>query len=338
MTFTLKDIIQKAVKGPLSELDAMAAFEEIMNGKASEGQVAGLLMILKLRGESVTEIKAATKIMLKKCRKVSTPKNSIDIVGTGGDGMNTLNISTATSIVVAATSVPVAKHGNRNISSQSGAADVLEKLGINTFVEPSLVEKCISEVNIGFMMAPIHHPAVKNVMPIRKMLGVRTIFNILGPLTNPAQVKYHLIGAYDVSLLQPMAQTLQQLGSKRAWFVHGDDGIDEISISGPTKIISLQEGELSEFEIEPGDAGLSAHPLSKIKGGSPSKNARHILSLFDGEKSPYRDAVLLNSSAALIISGKAKNLKSGVEIAAEAIDNGSAKRTLNSLAKLTSGN
>ncbi len=335
MTKILKNIIQRALEKPLSEQDAMEAFSEIMSGRALEGQIAGFLIALKARGETVNEIKAAAKIMLEKCRKVSGFPNAIDIVGTGGDGKGTLNISTATALVVASCGATVAKHGNKNISSQSGAADVLQELGVNTLVEPKIVEECILKANIGFMMAPIHHPAVKTVMPTRQMLGVRTIFNILGPLTNPAKVKFHLIGAYDRSLLKPMAETLQQLGSKRAWLVHGNDGIDEISISGPTSVVELRENKIEEFEISPHDAKLPTHPLSKILGGSPVKNALEFQLLLDGKPSAYRDAVLLNSSAALLIAGKTMTLPEGVKLASEAIDFGETKNTLKLLSTLT---
>ena len=335
MTEIMKKIIQNALEGPLSEEDAMTAFNEIMSGKAPEGQIGGFLIALKCRGETVTEIKAAAKTMLNKCRKVRAPKNAIDIVGTGGDGKRTLNISTATALVVASCGVTVAKHGNKNISSKSGAADVLEHLGVKTLVEPHIVELSLKKANIGFMMAPVHHPAVKNVMPTRQMLGVRTIFNILGPLTNPAEAKYHLIGAYDSNLLSPMADTLKQLGSKRAWLAHGHDGIDEISISGLTTIIELHRGAINSFEIRPSDAGLSSHPLSKIIGGSPAENANQLKDLINGKRSAYRDAVLFNSSAAMVIAGRAKNLTDGVGIAANAIDAGTTTKTLQLLCEAT---
>ena len=331
----MKDIIKQAITAPLSEQIAMDAFTEIMTGKALEGQIAGFLIALKSRGETVTEIKAAAKTMLNNCNKISAPENAIDIVGTGGDGKGTLNISTAAALVVASSGVTVAKHGNKNISSQSGSADVLEKLGIKTLIKPSVVEKCISKANIGFMMAPVHHPAVRHVMPTRQMLGVRTIFNILGPLTNPAEVNYHLIGAYDQNLLNPMASVLKELGSKRAWLVHGQDGIDEISISGPTTIVQLDKNKIDSFEISPNDAGLPEHPLSSILGGTPEKNASELLSLINGKLGPYRDAVLFNSAAALVVAKKAPNLKKGVSIAANSIDSGATKSTFKLLSKLT---
>ncbi len=338
MTDIMKNILQLAIEGPLSEKNATIAFSEIMSGNASESQIASFLVALKCRGENVTEIKAAAQVMLNKCEKVVAPKNCIDIVGTGGDGKGTLNISTAAALVVASSGIPVAKHGNKNISSKSGAADVLEEMGVNTGINPNIVETCIAEANIGFMMAPIHHPAVKNVMPARKMLGVRTIFNILGPLTNPANVKYHLIGAYDKNLLEPMAFTLQQLGSKQAWLVHGQDGIDEISISGPTNVVQLKNSKIDMFEVCPQDAGLMPHPLSSIQGGSPKENANELQSLLNGKLSPYRDTVLLNAAAAILIAGKAKNLKEGVQIATQAIDTGATKKTLHLLSSLTTKN
>ena len=335
MSKFLKRIIQNVFEGPLSEEDANIAFNEIMSGNALEGQIGGFLIALKCRGETVTEIKAAAQIMLNKCRKVRAPQNSIDIVGTGGDGKGTLNISTATALVVASCGVTVAKHGNKNISSQSGAADVLEHLGVKTLVEPFIVERSLKKANIGFMMAPVHHPAVKNVMATRQMLGVRTIFNILGPLTNPAEVKYHLIGAYDVNLLSPMAKTLNQLGSKRAWLAHGHDGIDEISISGLTTIIELNKNKINSFEIKPSDAGLPSHSLATILGGSPKENAYHLKDLLNGTRSAYRDAVLLNSAAALLIADRTKTLIDGVGIAAHAVDSGTTKKTLQLLSETT---
>ena len=338
MTEIMKKIIQKVVEGPLSENDAMSAFHEIMSGNALEGQIGGFLMALKCRGETVDEIKSAAQVMLNKCRKVRAPKNAIDIVGTGGDGKGTLNISTATALVVASCGVTVAKHGNKNISSQSGEADVLEHLGVKTMVEPHIVERSLRTANIGFMMAPIHHPAVKNVMPTRQMLGIRTIFNILGPLTNPAEVKYHLLGAYAPNLLRPMIDTLKQLGSKRAWLVHGEDGTDEISISGPTNVLELNNYEIKSFKINPSDAGLKSHSLSSILGGSPAENAHHLKDLLNGKGSAYRDAVLLNSSAALVISGHTNNLEDGVRLAKRAIDDGDTKKTLELLCKATKEN
>jgi len=248
-----------------------------------------------------------------------------------------LNISTATAIVTAGAGVIVAKHGNRNLSSKSGASDALSQSGVNIMVEPEVVERAIKEIGIGFMMAPMHHPAVKYVMPARLDLGTRTIFNILGPLTNPAGVKRQLTGAFNRSMIRPMAEVLKELGSEKAWLVHGSDGTDEISIAGVSWIVELSSGNISEFEINPEDAGLPIHSFESIIGGTPKYNAVEMSKLLDGHKSAYRDAVILNTAAALIVADKANSLIEGAEIAAESIDSGSAKSKLNALASITSG-
>ncbi len=335
MSEFMKDIIGQSIAGPLSRDMAMRAFNEIMSGNASQSQVAGFLIALKMRGETVNEIASAAKVMLSKCTHVKAPDKAIDIVGTGGDGKGTLNISTATALVVASSGVVVAKHGNRNISSKSGAADVLEQLNVNLTVTCPVVERCLRKANIGFMLAPTHHPAVRHVMSARKDLGTRTIFNILGPLTNPASTKYHLIGTYSKDLLSPMTKVLKELGSKRAWLVHGADGTDEISISGTTHVLELKNGQLSNFKITPKDAGLTTHPIEAISGGSPKENAKALRELIAGKRSPYRDTVLLNAAAALIIANKVENLIDGVQIAANSIDSGATEKTLNILSKET---
>lgn len=336
MNKIMKNAIELATKGPLPVEIATEAFSEIMNGNASESQIGGFLIALKTRGETVEEIATAAQVMLSQCRKVNAPIGAMDIVGTGGDGKGTFNISTATAIVVASTGITVAKHGNKNISSKSGAADVLQQLGVGIMTEPTVVELCIEKANIGFMMAPIHHPAVKYVMPARQMLGTRTIFNILGPLTNPAGVKYQLTGAYNKGLLVPMAETLRLLGSKKAWMVHGKDGTDEISISGSSYIVELKNNKINSFEISPTDAGLSTHTFESIRGGTPSQNADAIKALISGKISPFRDSVLLNAAAAMIIAEKTTTLKEGVRLAATAIDSGASAETLRVLSKITS--
>jgi anthranilate phosphoribosyltransferase len=272
-----------------------------------------------------------------KCKAVNAPIGAIDIVGTGGDGKSTLNISTATALVTAGAGVVVAKHGNRNLSSKSGASDALSQSGVNIMVEPDVVEKAIQEIGIGFMMAPMHHPAVKHVMPARLDLGTRTIFNILGPLTNPAGVKRQLTGAFNRSMLRPMAEVLRELGSEKAWLVHGSDGTDEISISGISWVVELKSGEINEFEIHPENAGLPVHPFESIIGGTPEYNAAEMAKLLDGQKSAYRDAVVLNTAAALVVADKANSLLEGAEIAITSIDSGSAKSKLSALASITSG-
>lgn len=332
----MKPLIFAASEGPLSRTQAEAAFEELFNGAATPAQMGGLLMALRARGESVAEYAAAAAVMRVKCNPVKAPEGAMDIVGTGGDGMGTLNISTATAFVVAGAGVTVAKHGNRNLSSKSGAADALGVMGINVMVGPEVVEKAINEIGIGFMMAPMHHPAIKHVMPVRQELGCKTIFNILGPLTNPAGVKRQLTGAFAPDLIFPMAETLQSLGAEKAWLVHGSDGTDEISISGPTAVAALEDGQITSREIHPEDAGLAPRKFAEILGGTPQENGKAFAALLDGAESAYRDAVLLNASAALVVADKVNSLPEGVELAKESIDSGAAKSKVSALAKLTS--
>ena len=335
MNEQIKPLITAAASGPLSHDEAINAFEILFEGSATLAQIGGLLMAMRTRGESVTEYAAAASVMRSRCIKVKAPNNAMDIVGTGGDGVGTLNISTATAFVVAGAGVTVAKHGNKNLSSKSGAADALSASGVNVMVGKEIVEKALAEAGIGFMMAPMHHPAIKHVMPARQELGTRTIFNILGPLTNPAGVKYQLTGAFSKELLEPMANTLKSLGSKKAWLVHGSDGTDEITITGLTSVVKLEEGEVSKSEIHPEEANLKVHPLEDILGGSPSENSKAFMDLLNGKSGAYRDAVLLNSAAALVVAEKSHDLASGVEIAREAIDSGKAKSTLERLIKIT---
>lgn len=336
MSDKMKPLIYAASEGPLSRAQAETAFEELFNGTATAAQMGGLLMALRARGESVAEYAAAAAVMRSKCNAVAAPAGAMDIVGTGGDGMGTLNISTATAFVVAGAGVVVAKHGNRNLSSKSGAADALGVMGINVMVGVEVVERAIREIGIGFMMAPMHHPAIKHVMPVRQELGCKTIFNILGPLTNPAGVKRQLTGAFAPDLIFPMAETLQSLGSEKAWLVHGSDGTDEISISGTTAVAVLENDKIEAHEIHPEDAGLAPRKFAEILGGTPEENGRAFTALLEGQQSAYRDAVLLNAAAALMVADKASSLKQGVEIARESIDSGAAKAKLATLAKLTS--
>ncbi|MCE5971979.1 anthranilate phosphoribosyltransferase [Sinirhodobacter sp. WL0062] len=336
MSDAMKPLIYAASEGPLSRAQAEAAFEELFEGTATPAQVGGLLMAMRARGESVAEYAAAAAVMRAKCNKVVAPEGAMDIVGTGGDGMGTLNISTATAFVVAGAGVPVAKHGNRNLSSKSGSADALGALGINVMREARVVERALAEAGIGFMMAPMHHPAMKHVMPVRMELGCKTIFNILGPLTNPAGVKRQLTGAFALDLIWPMAETLKELGSEKAWLVHGADGMDEISITGATSVAALADGKITGLEIHPEDAGLPVHPLKDILGGTPDENAAALRAILMGHTGAYRDAVLLNAAAALVVADKATDLKQGVAIAAESIDSGKALKTVETLARITS--
>jgi anthranilate phosphoribosyltransferase len=332
----MKAMIFAASEGPMSRAQAAEAFEILFEGQATPAQIGGLLMAMRARGEAVSEYAAAAAAMRAKCVAVKAPKDAMDIVGTGGDGMGTLNISTATAFVVAGLGVPVAKHGNRNLSSKSGSADALTASGINIMVTPEVVERAINEVGIGFMMAPMHHPAMKHVMPVRQDLGCKTIFNILGPLTNPAGVKRQLTGAFAPDLIHPMAETLMTLGSTKAWLVHGHDGLDEVSISGPTSVAALENGVIKSLEIHPEDAGLPTHPLRDILGGSPEENAKAMRAMLGGELGAYRDSVLFNAAAALVVADKVSDLKSGVEMAAESVDSGAALSKLDALAALTS--
>jgi anthranilate phosphoribosyltransferase len=336
MSVALKPLIGTAADRPLTRAEAETAFEVLFDGEATPSQIGGLLMALRTRGETVEEIAAAAAVMRAKCNKVSAPAGAMDIVGTGGDGKHTLNISTATAFVTAGAGVVVAKHGNRNLSSKSGTADVQSQMGINVMVGPDVVERAINEVGIGFMMAPMHHPAIAHVMPTRAELGTRTVFNLLGPLTNPADVKYQLTGAFSRDWIRPMAETLQSLGSERAWLVHGGDGTDELSIAGISWVAALENGNVADRELHPEDAGLPVHPFESIIGGTPEDNANAFAALLAGEHSAYRDAVLLNSAAALVVAGKADDLKSGVEMAAESIDSGAARAKLDGLVALTS--
>jgi anthranilate phosphoribosyltransferase len=335
MSDAMKPLIYAASEGPLSRSQAEQAFEILFEGEATPAQIGGFLMALRARGEAVSEYAAAAAVMRAKCTPVKAPEGAMDIVGTGGDGKGTLNISTATAFVVAGAGVPVAKHGNRNLSSKSGAADALTEMGVNVMVGPEVVERCLKEAGIGFMMAPMHHPAMKHVMPVRQQLGSKTIFNILGPLTNPAGVKRQLTGAFAIDLIFPMAETLKELGSEKAWLVHGGDGTDEISISEPTQVAVLENGKIRGREVHPEDAGLPVHPFRNIMGGTPAENAVAFRELLDGVKSAYRDAVLLNAAAALVVADKASDLKTGAEMAAESIDSGAAKARIEALARVT---
>ena len=337
MSNTLKPLIGAAAERPLTREEAETAFTILFEGEATPSQIGGLLMALRTRGETVEEYTAAASVMRAKCHAAAAPEGAMDIVGTGGDGKGTLNISTATAFVVAGAGQVVAKHGNRNLSSKSGAADALGQMGVNVMVGPEVVERALGDCGIAFMMAPMHHPAMAHVGPSRAELGTRTIFNILGPLTNPAGVKRQLTGAFSRAMIRPMAETLGALGSERAWLVHGSDGTDEMTITGTTWVAALEEdGSVREIELHPEDFGLPVHPFEAILGGAPEDNAKAFRALLDGTASAYRDAVLLNAAAALTVGGRATDLREGVELARESIDSGAAKQKIERLAKLTS--
>ncbi len=336
MSDALKPLIGTAAERPLTRAEAEQAFGILFDGEATPSQIGGLLMALRTRGETVEEYAAAAAVMRAKCHAVTAPPGAMDIVGTGGDGKGTLNISTATAFVVAGAGVPVAKHGNRNLSSKSGAADALSQLGVKVMVGADVVEKALQSVGIAFMMAPMHHPAMAHVGPVRAELGTRTIFNILGPLTNPAGVRRQLTGAFSRALIRPMAETLLALGTDRAWLVHGSDGTDELSIAGPSWVAAVEDGAVREFEVSPADAGLPEHPFEAILGGTPAQNAAAFRALLDGTEGAYRDAVLLNSAAALLVAERVKTLPEGVEMSAQSIDSGAARRKVEALARITS--
>ncbi len=335
MSDRLRPLIGIAATRALTRAEAETAFEALFEGEATPAQTGGFLMALRTRGETVEEYAAAASVMRAKCNAVHAPAGAIDIVGTGGDGKGTLNISTAAAFVVAGAGVVVAKHGNRNLSSKSGAADALTEMGLNVMVGPEVVERCLQEAGIGFMMAPMHHPAIRHVMPVRAELGTRTIFNILGPLTNPAGVRRQLTGAFSAALIRPMAETLLTLGTESAWLVHGSDGTDELSIAGVSDVAAVEGGAVREFQVHPEDAGLPLHPFEAILGGTPSENGAAFRRLLEGEPGAYRDAVLLNAAAALVVAGKSSGLPLGVELAREAIDSGAALRKVEMLVEIT---
>ena len=328
-TLDLKPLIAKvAGSQPLDAAEAERAFDIMMSGKATPTQIGGFLMALRVRGETVEEITGAARAMRAKMDRVKAPAGAIDTCGTGGDGVGTLNISTAVALVVAACGVPVAKHGNRAASSKSGAADVLQALGVNLDAEKPQVERTLAEIGTAFLIAPRYHSAMRHVGPSRMELGTRTIFNLLGPLCNPAGVKRQVMGVFSEAWLEPLAQVLGDLGSERAWLVHGDPGLDEISITGPTKVAELKDGKVTSFEITPEDAGLPRHELSSILGGSGEENAEALKALLNGAEGGYRDIVLLGSAAALLVAEKAGDLKEGAAQAAAAIDEGRAREVL----------
>ncbi|MBE3639223.1 anthranilate phosphoribosyltransferase [Mangrovicoccus algicola] len=336
MSDDIKPLIGRAAAGPLTRDEAQAAFLALFEGRATPAQIGGFLMALRTRGETVDEIAAAAQVMRSKCSPVTAPAGAIDIVGTGGDGKGTLNISTAAAFVVAGAGVAVAKHGNRNLSSKSGSADALAQMGVDVMVSPAVVQQALDACGIAFMMAPMHHPAMKHVGPARVELGTRTVFNVLGPLTNPAGVRYQLTGAYTAALIRPMAEVLGALGSERAWLVHGSDGTDELTITGTSEVAELKDGAVNSFRVHPEDAGLPVHPFEEIVGGTPAQNGAAFRALLEGTASAYRDAVLLNSAAALVIAGRAGGLKEGAALAAESIDSGAALGKVQALARITS--
>jgi anthranilate phosphoribosyltransferase len=332
----LKALIAIVAEGrTLSQDEARLGFDIMMSGNATPAQMGAFLMALRVRGETVDEITGAARTMRAKVTAVKAPPNAIDVVGTGGDNVGTWNVSTASAFVVAGCGVPVAKHGNRAFSSKAGSADVLSALGVNLDCDMRYVEQAIAEAGVGFLMAPRHHSAMRHVGGTRVELGTRTIFNILGPLSNPAGVSRLLVGVFARKWIEPMARTLGNLGTQAAWVVHGSDGLDEITTTGPTYVAELKDGAVRTFEVTPQQAGVQPGRLEDLKGGTPQENAKAVLDLLDGKPGAFRDIVRMNAGAALIVAGKAKSLEEGAAQAAASIDAGKAKKALERLRAIT---
>ena len=321
--------------GTLTETEAAEAFELIMSGAATEAQIGALLMGMRVRGETVEEIAGAARALRARALKVRAPEGAIDTCGTGGDGKGTHNISTGAAFVVAGAGVPVAKHGNRSISSRSGSADVLAALGVNIACEPDTIARSIEACGLGFMFAPAHHAAMRHVAKVRTELGTRTIFNLLGPLANPAGVKYQVVGVFSPSWVEPIARVLGLLGTERAWVVHGGDGLDELTTTGISEVAVLDGGKVETFRVSAKNAGLPEAKPEDLIGGDAAENAAHLRAVLEGKPGPLRDVVLFNAAAALLVAGKAKTLREGVALAAQSIDSGKARAVLEALVKLS---
>jgi anthranilate phosphoribosyltransferase len=333
----LKPLLAKVSTGtPLTSEEARNAFDIMMSGEATPSQIGGFLMALRVRGETVDEILGAVTTMRSKMLGVKAPDGAIDIVGTGGDGTHTYNISTLASIIVAGCGVPVAKHGNRAQSSKSGTADALSALGVKLDITPDVTERCIGEAGIGFMFAQAHHTAMRFVGPSRVELGTRTIFNLLGPLSNPAGVKRQLLGVFSPHWLRPVAEVLKSLGSNSVWVVHGS-GLDEITLTGKTDVVALENGTIREFTLTPDDFGLPACTLDSIRGGDVEHNAAALKAILDGAENAYRDVSVANAAAALVISGKAADIRQGVSLASQSITSGAARAALDRLVAVSNG-
>jgi anthranilate phosphoribosyltransferase len=331
----LKVLLAHVAQGrSLSEGEAEAAFDIIMSGDATPSQMGAFLMALRVRGETVDEITGAARIMRAKAVAIDAPAGTIDTCGTGGDSSGSFNISTASALVVAGCGVPVAKHGNRALSSKSGSADVLTALGVNIDADLAIVRQCLWEIGIGFLMAPRHHSATRHVAPTRVELGTRTIFNLLGPLSSPALARRQLVGVFAPEWVRPMAEVLGRLGAEHAWVVHGD-GLDELTTAGVTRVAAFEDGKVRTFEVVPEDFGLPRAHLQDIRGGEPQHNAGLMRDLLAGAGGPLRDVVLLNSGAALLVASRVTTVEAGIELAARSIDSGAAQRVLDELVART---
>lgn len=327
----LKAFIGKVATGdPLSREEARAAFDILMSGEATPSQIGGFLMALRVRGETVEEIAGAVSTMRAKMLPVAAPEGVMDIVGTGGDGLGTYNISTLAALIVAGAGVPVAKHGNRALSSKSGTADALTALGVKLDIPPQQIARCISEAGIGFMFAQVHHAAMRHVGPSRVELGTRTIFNLLGPLSNPAGAKRQLLGVFSLRWLQPIAEVMRDLGSEAIWVVHGD-GMDEITTTGVTHVTALENGQIRSFELTPEDFGVGRATIDELKGGDGEVNAKALRAVLGGAKNAYRDIALCNAAASLVIAGKAADVLEGMILATQSLESGSAASVLDKL-------
>lgn len=333
-----KPYLAKVATGAaLSQEEARAAFDALLSGEVTPAQAGGFLMALRVRGEGLDEIVGAASAMRAKMLRVKAPEDAIDIVGTGGDHSGSYNISTLAAFIVAGCGVPVAKHGNRAASSKSGAADVLSALDVTLGLSPERLEACLESAGLCFMFAQAHHASMRHVAPFRVELGTRTIFNLLGPLSNPAGVKRQLLGVFSRAWMTPLAETLRALGSDRVWVVHGSDGLDELTTTGPSEVVALEGGEIRSFRIDPRDVGLALAEPAQLKGGDPAHNAAALRAVLDGEKTPYRDIAVLNAAASLVVAGAAADLAEGVAKAAEAVDSGAAKTALARLVRASKG-
>jgi anthranilate phosphoribosyltransferase len=328
----LRHLIQKvSTSATLVEDEIRLALGEMTEGHATPAQMGAFLMALRVRGETVEEITGAAQMLRARMHRVSVPAGAVDIVGTGGDSHGTFNVSTCASIIAAGAGLPIAKHGNRRVSSLSGASDVLTKLGVKVDLPADFVARCVNEAGIGFMWAPLHHPAMKHWAPIRAELGIRTIFNLLGPISNPAGVKRQVVGVFSWHWVEPIAHVLKNLGAEHVWVVHGHDGLDELSTTGPSDVAELKDGKITVFEVKPSEAGLATVTLDDLKGGDEAHNAQAIRDVLAGARTPLRDIAILNAAAALLVGAKAETLAHGAELATRSIESGAAQRTLDKL-------
>jgi anthranilate phosphoribosyltransferase len=315
----------------LTEEEIFEGLDRMTEGESTPAQMGAFLMGLRMRGETVDELTGAARLLRTRMLPVSAPADAVDIVGTGGDGLKTYNVSTCAALVAAGAGLVIAKHGNRSVSSLSGASDVLTALGVKIDLNPAQIADVIEKTGVAFLWAPMHHPAMKVWAPVRSELGLRTLFNLMGPICNPANVKRQVVGVFAAQWVEPIAEVLAKLGSRHAWVVHGRDGLDELSTTGPTLVAELKDGAVSTFEVTPEDAGLARASLDALKGGDAAVNAAALRDVLDGVAGAYRDIVLLNAGAALVVGGKADDLRAGVALAAKSIDSGAARAALERL-------